>query len=394
MNKNGGEDIVRVYNYIIELTNIKPKDIEIKKLPEFYYESLLDLEIEISNDFSNENFEKLIQLYLTGIKIYMEKNDTEKAQGLGIRVINFLSNSEVIKKLKERKKEEKNKSLFSSEKLNKEEDKFENLKIEFSQKNSPKKKIGGINLIQKIEKQNTFNIFHEKNKVQRQLNDYYKNSKNIKLIVEQELNKQKQSFELRRRNKFENKKINLEKENCTVLTTETTELDESQNFEMMDLNNNESNKKIIEDIYKFKVNLPLKYKKNLLNLKNQIDNYIVNYANNIYDNYFMKSSEKIKSILEEKHLKYVEIHKEYCTKMKNIKFLLSIDEDTNDEEINEILDTMKKEENEIINKMNVDYDKLLTYEISNYKKDNLKNFSPILEEKIKRDIYSELNKMF
>ena len=55
---------------------------------------------------------------------------------------------------------------------------------------------------------------------------------------------------------------------------------------------------------------------------------------------------------------------------------------------------MKKEENEIINKMNVDYDKLLTYEISNYKKDNLKNFSPILEEKIKRDIYSELNKMF
>ena len=162
----------------------------------------------------------------------------------------------------------------------------------------------------------------------------------------------------------------------------------------MDLNNNESNKKIIEDIYKFKVNLPLKYKKNLLNLKNQIDNYIVNYANNIYDNYFMKSSEKIKSILEEKHLKYVEIHKEYCTKMKNIKFLLSIDEDTNDEEINEILDTMKKEENEIINKMNVDYDKLLTYEISNYKKDNLKNFSPILEEKIKRDIYSELNKMF
>ena len=394
MNKNGGEDIVRVYNYIIELTNIKPKDIEIKKLPEFYYESLLDLEIEISNDFSNENFEKLIQLYLTGIKIYMEKNDTEKAQGLGIRVINFLSNSEVIKKLKERKKEEKNKSLFSSEKLNKEEDKFENLKIEFYQKNSPKKKIGGINLIQKIEKQNTFNISHEKNKVQRKLNDYYKNSKNIKLIVEQELNKQKQSFELRRRNKFENKKINLEKENCTVLTTETTELDESQNFEMMDLNNNESNKKIIEDIYKFKVNLPLKYKKNLLNLKNQIDNYIVNYANNIYDNYFMKSSEKIKSILEEKHLKYVEIHKEYCTKMKNIKFLLSIDEDTNDEEINEILDTMKKEENEIINKMNVDYDKLLTYEISNYKKDNLKNFSPILEEKIKRDIYSELNKMF
>ena len=394
MNKNGGEDIVRVYNYIIELTNIKPKDIEIKKLPEFYYESLLDLEIEISNDFSNENFEKLIQLYLTGIKIYMEKNDTEKAQGLGIRVINFLSNSEVIKKLKERKKEEKNKSLFSSEKLNKEEDKFENLKIEFYQKNSPKKKIGGINLIQKIEKQNTFNISHEKNKVQRKLNDYYKNSKNIKLIVEQELNKQKQSFELRRRNKFENKKINLEKENCTVLTTETTELDESQNFEMMDLNNNEPNKKIIEDIYKFKVNLPLKHKKNLLNLKNQIDNYIVNYANNIYDNYFMKSSEKIKSILEEKHLKYVEIHKEYCTKMKNIKFLLSIDEDTNDEEINEILDTMKKEENEIINKMNVDYDKLLTYEISNYKKDNLKNFSPILEEKIKRDIYSELNKMF
>ena len=108
MNKNGGEDIVRVYNYIIELTNIKPKDIEIKKLPEFYYESLLDLEIEISNDFSNENFEKLIQLYLTGIKIYMEKNDTEKAQGLGIRVINFLSNSEAIKKLSARKKEVKN----------------------------------------------------------------------------------------------------------------------------------------------------------------------------------------------------------------------------------------------------------------------------------------------
>ncbi len=394
MNKNGGEDIVRVYNYIIELTNIKPKDIEIKKLPEFYYENLLDLEIEISNDFSNENFEKLIQLYLTGIKIYMEKDDSEKAQGLGIRVINFLSNSEVIKKLKERKKEEKNKSFFSSEKLNKEEDKFENLKIEFSQKNSPKKKIGGINLIQKIEKQNTFNISHEKNKVQRKLNDYYKNSKNIKLIVDQELNKQKKSFELRRRNKFENKKINLEKENCTVLTTETSELDESQNFEMMDLNNNESNKKIIEDIYKFKVNLPLKHKKNLLNLKNQIDNYIVNYANNIYNNYFMKSSEKIKSILEEKHLKYVEIHKEYCTKMKNIKFLLSMDEDTNDEEINEILDSMKKEENEIINKMNADYDKLLSYEISNYKKDNLKNFSPILEEKIKHDIYSELNKMF
>jgi hypothetical protein len=132
----------------------------------------------------------------------------------------------------------------------------------------------------------------------------------------------------------------------------------------------------------------------LFNLKNQIDEYIINYSNNIYDNNFIILAEKIKSLYNEKYLKYYDIHNEYCSKIKNIKYLLSNDDDTDENEINDLISSMENQEKEIINKINEDYCKLIDEEILNLKFNNLNNNSTYLQEKMKCEIFSQLNKMF
>ena len=105
-------------------------------------------------------------------------------------------------------------------------------------------------------------------------------------------------------------------------------------------------------------------------------------------------AEKIKSLYNEKYLKYYDIHNEYCSKIKNIKYLLSNDEDTDENEINDLISSMENEEKEIINKINEDYYKLIHEEMINLKNNSLNNSSTYLQEKMKCEIFSQLNKMF
>ena len=55
---------------------------------------------------------------------------------------------------------------------------------------------------------------------------------------------------------------------------------------------------------------------------------------------------------------------------------------------------MENQEKEIINKINEDYCKLIDEEILNLKFNNLNNNSTYLQEKMKCEIFSQLNKMF
>ena len=55
---------------------------------------------------------------------------------------------------------------------------------------------------------------------------------------------------------------------------------------------------------------------------------------------------------------------------------------------------MRNEEKEIINKINQDYNKLINEEILNTRNNNLNNCSMYLQEKMKCEIFSQLNKMF
>ena len=111
MNENGGNDISKVYNYISQLINIENEEIDLEFLPNNFYDEILNVETEINYDFTYDNCKKLIQLYLKGIGFYMKKNNNEKAKGFAIRAINFLSNSECIKLIKERKKNIKKKNI-------------------------------------------------------------------------------------------------------------------------------------------------------------------------------------------------------------------------------------------------------------------------------------------
>ena len=105
-------------------------------------------------------------------------------------------------------------------------------------------------------------------------------------------------------------------------------------------------------------------------------------------------AEKIKSLYNEKYLKYYDVHNEYYIKIKNIEFLLSNDDDINENEINDLISSMRNEEKEIINKINQDYSKLINEEILNTRNNNLNNCSMYLQEKMKCEIFSQLNKMF
>ena len=389
MNENGGNDISKVYNYISELINKEIKEIDLQILPNNFYDEILNIETEINYDFTYENYEKLIQLYLKGIAFYMQKNNNEKAKGFAIRAINFLSNSDCIKLIKKRKKNEKKENITISQICKNKID-----EIKKKQNNFSKGKIE-INLMKNYEKKDSLYFNDSQNSIHLKIKEYHQNIKNIKSLLKNELDKQTKSFEIKKRNKVNNKKINQENENYTNSTTEISEMDESRNSDSLS-DNFTYNKKIIDELDICKINkyFLLKNKNNLFNLKNQIDEYIINYSNNIYDNNFIILAEKIKSLYNEKYLKYYDIHNEYCSKIKNIKYLLSNDDDTDENEINDLISSMENQEKEIINKIKEDYCKLIDEEILNLKFNNLNNNSTYLQEKMKCEIFSQLNKMF
>ena len=388
MNGNGGNDISKVYNFISELINFENKEINLEFLSEDFYDELLNVETEINYDFTYENYEKLIQLYLTGISVNMKKNNNEKAKGFAIRAINFLSNSECIKLIKDKKKCEKNENLKISKVIE-----SEKLEIEKKQNNLSKRKIE-INLIKNNRIMQSLNNKNNKNLIKSKLNEYYQNIKNGKSLLNKELDKQIKSFEIKKRHKL-NKKNNQKKEIYSNSINEISDLDDSRNSDSLSDNFN-YNKKIIDELELNKINknFLIKNKNNLFNLKNQIDDYIINYSNNIYDNNFIIMAEKIKSLYNEKYLKYYDVHNEYYIKIKNIEFLLSNDDDINENEINDLISSMRNEEKEIINKINQDYSKLINEEILNTRNNNLNNCSMYLQEKMKCEIFSQLNKMF
>jgi len=388
MNGNGGNDISKVYNFISELINFENKEINLEFLSEDFYDELLNVETGINYDFTYENYEKLIQLYLTGISVNMKKNNNEKAKGFAIRAINFLSNSECIKLIKDKKKCEKNENLKISKVIE-----SEKLEIEKKQNNLSKRKIE-INLIKNNRIIQSLNNKNNKNLIKSKLNEYYQNIKNGKSLLNKELDKQIKSFEIKKRHKL-NKKNNQKKEIYSNSINEISDLDDSRNSDSLSDNFN-YNKKIIDELELNKINknFLIKNKNNLFNLKNQIDDYIINYSNNIYDNNFIIMAEKIKSLYNEKYLKYYDVHNEYYIKIKNIEFLLSNDDDINENEINDLISSMRNEEKEIINKINQDYSKLINEEILNTRNNNLNNCSMYLQEKMKCEIFSQLNKMF
>ena len=388
MNGNGGNDISKVYNFISELINFENKEINLEFLSEDFYDELLNVETGINYDFTYENYEKLIQLYLTGISVNMKKNNNEKAKGFAIRAINFLSNSECIKLIKDKKKCEKNENLKISKVIE-----SEKLEIEKKQNNLSKRKIE-INLIKNNRIMQSLNNKNNKNLIKSKLNEYYQNIKNGKSLLNKELDKQIKSFEIKKRHKL-NKKNNQKKEIYSNSINEISDLDDSRNSDSLSDNFN-YNKKIIDELELNKINknFLIKNKNNLFNLKNQIDDYIINYSNNIYDNNFIIMAEKIKSLYNEKYLKYYDVHNEYYIKIKNIEFLLSNDDDINENEINDLISSMRNEEKEIINKINQDYSKLINEEILNTRNNNLNNCSMYLQEKMKCEIFSQLNKMF
>ncbi len=389
MNENGGNDISKVYNYISQLINIENEEIDLEFLPNNFYDEILNVETEINYDFTYDNCKKLIQLYLKGIGFYMKKNNNEKAKGFAIRAINFLSNSDCIKLIKKRKKNEKKENITISQICKNKID-----EIKKKQNNFSKGKIE-INLMKNYEKKDSLYFNDSQNSIHLKIKEYHQNIKNIKSLLKNELDKQTKSFEIKKRNKLNNKKNNHENEIYTNSTSEISEMDESRNSDTLSDNLN-NNKKIIDelDIDKINKNFLVKNKINLFNLKNQIDEYIINYSNNIYDNNFIILAEKIKSLYNEKYLKYYDIHNEYCSKIKNIKYLLSNDDDTDENEINDLISSMENQEKEIINKINEDYCKLIDEEILNLKFNNLNNNSTYLQEKMKCEIFSQLNKMF
>ena len=318
----------------------------------------------------------------------MKKNNNEKAKGFAIRAINFLSNSECIKLIKDKKKCEKNENLKISKVIE-----SEKLEIEKKQNNLSKRKIE-INLIKNNRIIQSLNNKNNKNLIKSKLNEYYQNIKNGKSLLNKELDKQIKSFEIKKRHKL-NKKNNQKKEIYSNSINEISDLDDSRNSDSLSDNFN-YNKKIIDELELNKINknFLIKNKNNLFNLKNQIDDYIINYSNNIYDNNFIIMAEKIKSLYNEKYLKYYDVHNEYYIKIKNIEFLLSNDDDINENEINDLISSMRNEEKEIINKINQDYNKLINEEILNTRNNNLNNCSMYLQEKMKCEIFSQLNKMF
>ena len=110
----------------------------------------------------------------------------------------------------------------------------------------------------------------------------------------------------------------------------------------------------------------------------------------------------VKSRAKQKLISEIKIHKSlhhpnivsfvhYFEDTENVYLLIEI---CQNQTLNDLISSMRNEEKEIINKINQDYSKLINEEILNTRNNNLNNCSMYLQEKMKCEIFSQLNKMF
>ena len=185
------------------------------KLPKDFYEKIILGEMSVEYDFTIEKLTNLTDLYSLGIQYYLENNPVE-AKAFQDRMGILLTNKDILanlkkqqneeKKEKEKEKEKNNKDILINEEENKQNK--ENKKYALSSNllpNAFNRKRAKTNFIVKSQNINSDAIQKEVSFVLKKDIDKEKtDKKNVKNLIDEELNKQNVKW----KEKLKNKKIN------------------------------------------------------------------------------------------------------------------------------------------------------------------------------------------
>ena len=402
-------------NEIDNLITIKAKISPFKnqKESEDFYKKIIEEEMLLSNNYTVDNIENLLNLYIKGINLYQNTSQTNKIF-LFQEKINLLLNNSKAKTLLN---EEKQKSNFSSEeksdtflnkyKIGNNVNKNKNSNVDLIRSKTYKdnetlyrNKLKNLNI--KI-KQGIKETEYQKKKIV-EINKEFSQMENqlskTSLFLEDEIKKQSNSFQEkllkkktiiqkeRNLNKFKNFVINEENENYN----ESNEINNKKEFksdkELPQINTNDVSK-IDEDE---ELNLGNQNIKN--SLKEKINKYFDEYNENIYNFYFLDKIKKISELINKNFSLDMKINEEY---QNNIKNLLKMQIDGNDKILDEDIDSLKEEQELEIQKNDDLYEKYIEEEISDFKIFGYSNASPkeleILKNKIKCEIYNNIYKI-
>ena len=200
--KSSGQLLTTHHNFKLALS----------ELPESFFEKIISTEIDLSDEFTMDNLNKLIQLYSEAIEFYTQ-NDPSQVKYYQGRIEILLSNTDTLKKLKKqsqnlvKNKENKNTVEPDSEKNNKSVDSNNKNKSQNLNKSELKKKI-------EMQTENLLfdDISKQVNKVlgENNINDP-QNKKGIDIIT-QDLNQQNEKW----KEKLKNKKKNILKNSANA----------------------------------------------------------------------------------------------------------------------------------------------------------------------------------
>ena len=384
-------------NHLIKIkTKISP--FKSQKESEAFYKNIIEEEMLLSNDYTKTNIEKLLNLYIKGINLYQNTQETKQIY-LFQEKINLLLNNSKAKTLLNK---EKNNKIYNSE--------GKNDKLLISYKfEKDENKDNGINLLRsKTYKDNMIAYRNKLNKLNKSINQGLKEKEYQKkklseinkefsqienkitktsIFLRDEIKKQSSNFQekLLKKKTIKQKVKKQNKLNSNYIIKEENEIDNEFN----EINNNIDFKK--ENNSKTEV-----FKLEKINVKNslreKINKCFNEYNESIYKFYFLNTIKNISELINKNFSLNMKINEEY---QNNIKNLLKMQMDGNDKISEEDINSLKEEQILEIQKNDDLYEKYVEEEISKFNIFGYSNCSPkelaILKNKIKCEIYSYIN---
>ena len=350
------------------------------KESEEFYKKIIEEEMILSNDYTKTNLEKLLNLYIKGINFYKDTEETKKINSFQEKINLLLNNSKAKALLNKEKKRNKINSInILRSKTYKDNmimyrNKLNKLNLSISQglkeKEYQKKKLSEINNeFSEIEKKITKTSLFLRDEIKKQSNDFQE-----KLLKKKTI-KQK----VKREKKLNNFIIEEENEINIIKNDFKNENKQSQ------INIFNSIKEEKDDFNIEKINIKKR-------LKEKIIKYFNEYNENIYEFYFLNAIKNISDLINKNFSIDIKINDEY---QNNIKNLLKMQMDGNDNISEEDINSLKEEQILEIQKNDDLYEKYIEEEISKFKLFGYSNSSPkeldTLKNKIKCEIYTYIN---
>ena len=356
------------------------------KESEEFYKKIIEEEMILSNDYTKTNLEKLLNLYIKGINFYKDTEETKKINSFQEKINLLLNNSKAKALLNKEKKRNKINSInILRSKTYKDNmimyrNKLNKLNLSISQglkeKEYQKKKLSEINNeFSEIEKKITKTSLFLRDEIKKQSNDFQE-----KLLKKKTI-KQK----VKREKKLNNFIIEEENE----INNEFNEINNKNDFKnenkQSQINISNSIKEEKDDFNIEKINIKKR-------LKEKIIKYFNEYNENIYEFYFLNAIKNISDLINKNFSIDIKINDEY---QNNIKNLLKMQMDGNDNISEEDINSLKEEQILEIQKNDDLYEKYIEEEISKFKLIGYSNSSPkeldTLKNKIECEIYTYIN---